>query len=134
MDTAAFLPCFSATAELLVINLVTHHDPKSDSEFSSCGDSRFSRYLLHQFAPMKTFQRRMALDCVHRRFAPQISQQCVPLFAHRTQPLPASTGMFARHTPMPIYFAWFTKALLSVGGDANDQNLPQSGRLFILRG
>src|ERR1700758_3460446 len=78
MDTAAFLPCFSATAELLVINLVTHHDPKSDSEFSSCGDSRFSRSLLHQFAPMKTFQRRMALDCVHRRFAPQISQQCVP--------------------------------------------------------
>src|ERR1700719_1862034 len=31
---------------------------------------------------------------------------------------------------MPIYFAWFTTALLSVGGDANDQNLPQSGRLL----
>jgi len=26
----------------------------------------------------------------------QITQQCVPLFAHRTQPLPASTGVFAR--------------------------------------
>jgi hypothetical protein len=31
---------------------------------------------------------------------------------------------------MPIYFAWFTTALLSVGADANDQNLPQSGRLL----
>jgi hypothetical protein len=31
---------------------------------------------------------------------------------------------------MPIYFAWFTTALLSVDGDANDQNLPQSGRLL----
>jgi hypothetical protein len=31
---------------------------------------------------------------------------------------------------MPIYFVWFITALLSVGGDANDQNLPQSGRLL----
>src|ERR1700758_5869751 len=31
---------------------------------------------------------------------------------------------------MPIYFAWFTTALLSVGADARDQNLPQSGRLL----
>jgi hypothetical protein len=31
---------------------------------------------------------------------------------------------------MPIYFAWFTTALLSVGGDASNQNLPQSGRLL----
>src|SRR6201987_6098310 len=31
---------------------------------------------------------------------------------------------------MPIYFAWFTMALLSVGADARDQNLPQSGRLL----
>jgi hypothetical protein len=35
---------------------------------------------------------------------------------------------------MPIYFAWFITALLSVGGDANDQNLPQSGRLLYCVG
>src|SRR5580700_9424853 len=35
---------------------------------------------------------------------------------------------------MPVYFAWFTTALLSVGGDANDQNLPQSGRLLYCVG
>ena len=33
---------------------------------------------------------------MHRRFAPQITQQCIPLFAHRTQPLPAPAGVFAR--------------------------------------
>src|SRR5579864_812603 len=31
---------------------------------------------------------------------------------------------------MPIYFVWFTTALLSVGGDTSNQNLPQSGRLL----
>src|SRR5580700_7602127 len=31
---------------------------------------------------------------------------------------------------MPIYFAWFTTALLSVGGDTSNQNLPQSGRFL----
>src|SRR5712692_7664487 len=34
---------------------------------------------------------------------------------------------------MPIYFSWFITALLSVSGDADNHNLPQSGRLFILR-
>jgi hypothetical protein len=34
---------------------------------------------------------------------------------------------------MPIYFSWFITALLSVSGDPNHHNLPQSGRLFILR-
>src|SRR5579862_4878898 len=35
---------------------------------------------------------------------------------------------------MPIYFAWFTTALLSVGGDTSNQNLPQSGRLLYCVG
>jgi len=84
------MPRLAATAELLVINLVTHHDPESDPEFSSCGDSGFPQPFLHQFAPIETFQLRIPLDRVHRRFTPQITQQRVPLFAHRTQPLPAS--------------------------------------------
>src|SRR6201987_4727715 len=96
MDTTVFLPRLSATAELLVINLVTQHDPESDSQFPGCCDSRFPQSLLHQFAPIEAFQLRIPPDCVHRRFTPQITQQCVPLFAHRTQPLPASAGVFAR--------------------------------------
>jgi len=34
---------------------------------------------------------------------------------------------------MPIYFSWLITALLSISGDVNNHNLPQSGRLFILR-
>src|SRR5277367_2920950 len=34
---------------------------------------------------------------------------------------------------MPIYFSCFMTTLLSVSGDPNNHNLPQSGRLFILR-
>ena len=56
MDTTAFLPRLSATAELLVINLVAHHDPESDSQFPGCCDSRFPQSLLHQFAPIEAFQ------------------------------------------------------------------------------
>src|SRR5580700_8839288 len=95
-DTTAFLPRFSATAELLVIDLVPHHDPESDSEFPGGCDSRFPQSLLHQFAPIEAFQLRIPLNRVHRRFTPQITQQRVPLFAHRTQPLPAPAGVFAR--------------------------------------
>src|SRR5713101_4023166 len=76
-DTTAFLPRFSATAELFVINLVAHHDPESDPEFPGCRDSRFPRSLLHQFAPVEAFQLRIPLDRVHRRFTPQITQQRV---------------------------------------------------------
>src|ERR1035441_6129493 len=31
---------------------------------------------------------------------------------------------------MPIYFSWFITAPLSVSGDADNHNLPQSGRLL----
>jgi hypothetical protein len=55
-DTTAFLPRLSATTELLVIDLVTQHDPESDSEFPGCCDSRFPQSLLHQFPPIEAFQ------------------------------------------------------------------------------
>src|ERR1700739_32496 len=95
-DTTAFLPRFSSTAELLVINLVTHHDPESDSQLPGCCDSGFPQSFLHQLPPIEAFQLRIPLDRVHRRFAPQITQQRVSWFAHRPQPLPAPAGVFAR--------------------------------------
>src|SRR5882757_6098234 len=95
-DTTAFLSPLSATTELLVIDLVAHHDPESDPEFPGCCNSRFPQSFLHQFASVEAFQLRIPLDRVHRCFAPQITQQRVPLFTHRTQPLPASAGVFAR--------------------------------------
>src|SRR4029077_14871054 len=44
-----------------------------------------------------------------------------------------ATEIVAWWTSMPIYFSWLITALLSVSGDVNNHNLPQSGRLFILR-
>jgi hypothetical protein len=85
---------FAAT-ELLVINLIAQHDPESDSEFSSCSHSRFPYPLLHQFAPIEAFQLRIPPDGMHRRLTPQITQKRISLFAHRAQPLAASTGVFA---------------------------------------
>src|SRR3979411_2818887 len=41
-----------------------------------------------------------------------------------------ATEMVAWWTSMPIYFSWLITALLSVSGDANNHNLPQSGRLL----
>jgi len=103
MDTTAFLPRLSSTAELLVINLVTHHDPESDPEFSSCGDSRFPQSFLHEFAPIKAFQLRIPPDCMHRRFTPQITQHqpsCLGpllcLLTHLPVELPPPAGVFTR--------------------------------------
>jgi hypothetical protein len=42
-----------------------------------------------------------------------------------------ATEIVAWWTSMPIYFSWLITALLSVRGNANNHNLPQSGRLFI---
>jgi len=99
MGTTVLLSQLSATTELLVINLVTQQDPESDPEFSSCCDSRFPQSFLHQFPPIETFQLWIPPDCIQRRFAPQITQQGVSLFAHRTQPLPASTGVLTWNHP-----------------------------------
>src|SRR3984893_8969375 len=41
-----------------------------------------------------------------------------------------ATEIVAWWTSMPIYFSWLITALLSVGGDANNHNLQQSGRLL----
>jgi len=87
-----FLPSLSAAAELLVIDLVTRHDPEPNPEFASCGDSRLSQSFLDQFAPIEAFQFRISPYGVHRRLAPQKSQQGVALLAECAQPLSAPAG------------------------------------------
>src|SRR3984957_5644783 len=42
-----------------------------------------------------------------------------------------ATEIVAWWTSIPIYFSWLITALLSVSGDANNHNLPQSGRLLF---
>src|SRR5260370_37966226 len=41
-----------------------------------------------------------------------------------------ATEIVAWWTSMPIYVSWLITALLSVGGDTNNHNLQQSGRLL----
>src|SRR5258708_38253351 len=41
-----------------------------------------------------------------------------------------ATEIVAWLTSMPISFSWLITALLSVGGDTNNHNLQQSGRLL----
>jgi hypothetical protein len=91
----AFLSQLSAAAELLIINLVAHHDPESDPQFPSCRDPGFSHSFLYQFASIEAFQLWIHPDRVQRCFAPEVTHQRVALLAHRSQSLPAPAGVLA---------------------------------------
>src|SRR6266849_11137096 len=95
----AFLLLLSATTELVIINLIPQHDPQPDPEFASHSDTRFSQAFLDQFAAIETLQLRIPAYRVYRRLTPEKPQQRIALFAHTTQPLPPSTGVFTRNHP-----------------------------------
>src|SRR5262249_3507586 len=76
--TTAFLPHLTAATELLVIDLVSQHDPQPASEFTSYGDSRFTQPFLLQLAPVKAFQLWVSADCVHACLTPEKTQQRLP--------------------------------------------------------
>src|SRR3974390_852120 len=62
----------SATAELLVIDLVAQHDPQPDSQLASRCHACFPQPLLHQFAAIEPLQ--LGIAAVN---AP--SRWCAPL-------------------------------------------------------
>jgi len=95
----AFLLLLSATTELVIINLIPQHDPQPDPEFASHRHSRLPQTFLDQFAAVETLQLRIPAYRVCRRFTPEKPQQRIALFAHTTQPLPPSTGVFTRNHP-----------------------------------
>jgi hypothetical protein len=70
--TTAHLPQLSTATELLIIDLVAQ-DPESDPEFARCCDPRFSHSFLYQFASIEAVQLRISSDCVHCRFAPEVT-------------------------------------------------------------
>ena len=79
--TTVFLPHLSTTTELVVVNLVAQHDPESDPEFASYGDSGLPQAFLDQFAAVETLQLRIPVYGVHRCLAPKKPQQRMALFA-----------------------------------------------------
>jgi hypothetical protein len=78
--TTVFLTHLSTATELVIVNLVTQHDPESDPKFASCGDPGLPQTLLAQFAAVEMLQLRIPAHGVHRRLAPQKAQKRMALF------------------------------------------------------
>src|ERR1019366_7912456 len=97
--TTAVPPHLAAATELLVIDLVTQHDPQAVSEFASCSNSRFAQSLLLQLAPVEALQLWVSAYGVHGGLAPEKTQQWVALFAQSAQSLLTAAGIFARDHP-----------------------------------
>src|SRR5271170_2235485 len=89
----------STTTELLVINLISQHDPQPNPQFSRGGNSGFPQTLLHQFAPIEPTQFRISAHRVYRGFTPQKAQQRITLLAQTSQPLSPATGVFPGNDP-----------------------------------
>ena len=87
MGTTTIPPYLAAAAELLVIHLVAQHDPESNPQFASCGNSCFPQSFLHQFVPVEALQLRIMPYRLDRRLTPEIARQRVALLAQCTQPL-----------------------------------------------
>src|SRR5438067_1950685 len=87
------LPQLSAAAELLIINLVAHHDPQPDAEFARSCNPRLAHSFLDEFATIEPFQLRVFPGCMHHCFCPQITQQRIALLAHLSQSLSLSAAV-----------------------------------------
>ena len=92
----AFLLPLSASTELVIVNLISQHDPQPDPQLASSGHSRLPQTFLDQFATIETLQFRVSAYRVCRRLPPKKTQQRIALFAQATEPLPPSTGVFPR--------------------------------------
>src|SRR6266478_1858986 len=97
--TTAVPPHLAAAAELLVIDLITQHDPQADPEFASDGNSGFAQSLLGEFSPVEALQVWVSAYCVDGRLAPEKAQQGVALFAQPAESLLTGAGIFARDHP-----------------------------------
>ena len=88
------LPLLSATAELLVVNLVAQHDPQADTQFASSSDPRLAHPFLDQIATIERFSSGSFLYRMDRGFDPQIAQQPVALLDPFPQSLSLNVGVF----------------------------------------
>ncbi len=86
----------STTAELVVINLITQHDPQPDPQLPAGGNVRFPQSLLCQLARVEALQFWVAPHRVPGRFAPQIPQHGIALLGQLPQATLLATGMLRR--------------------------------------
>src|SRR6267378_2371772 len=97
--TTVFLPRLAAATELLVIDLLAQHDPQPDPELASCGDSRFTRSLLCQLAPVEALQLWISAYGVYGCLAPEKPQEWVTLLAQPAEPLLTAGGVRSESSP-----------------------------------
>jgi len=85
--------------ELVVINLISQHDPQPNPKFSRGGNSGFSP---DPFAPIFADRTDLVPDpahCVGRGLTPEKAQQRITLLAQASQPLPPAAGVFPGNDP-----------------------------------
>lgn len=83
----------SATAELLVVDLVPQHDPEPDTELASGRDFGLAEPLLGQLAAIETLQFLVLAHGMTDGFTPQEAQQRVALLGERAASLSPAAGV-----------------------------------------
>src|SRR5262249_51176534 len=84
-----------AAAELFVVDLIAKQDPETDSQLASRGDARLANTFLLQFPAIEAPERRVMLDGVNRRFAPEQPEQRIALLRNLAEPLTVAARVLA---------------------------------------
>src|SRR4029077_17967280 len=93
------LPQPSAATALVVINLVTHHDPQPDTQFACRCDPCLAHSFLDELATLEALQLRVFPYRMHPCFGPQIAQQGVALLGQFSQSLSLPAGVLTPNHP-----------------------------------
>jgi len=93
-------PCcrsYGATAEFVVVNLITQQNPQPDAELTCSRHARFAYAFLLKLPPIESLQPVVTPRGVHGRFAPHKPQKRFPCFVSRPKrcrlPLEYSLGI-----------------------------------------
>ena len=87
-------PC-SATAEFVVVNLITEQNPEADAELACSRHPSFAYTFLLEFPSIKSLQPVILPRRVHGRFAPYKSEEPISLFREPPEALTAAARVFA---------------------------------------
>jgi Nucleotidyl transferase AbiEii toxin, Type IV TA system len=92
--TALSLP---TTTELLIIDLISQHDPQANPQLTRDRHTRLPQALLHQFAAIETLQLRIAARRMSAGLIPKKAQQRITLFGDFAEPSASSTRALLRN-------------------------------------
>ena len=84
-----------ATAELFIVDVISHHDPQPDPQLAGGGHGGFAEPFLRQLAAKEPLQSIIPPRRVAHRFAPQKPDQRVALLGQGATALAAGAGELA---------------------------------------